>query len=48
MRLPDVVDKLRQSDQDVIASTPAQAAEALAATSKKWGVVARKIGLSLD
>jgi tripartite-type tricarboxylate transporter receptor subunit TctC len=48
MRMPDVVDKLRQSDQDVIASTPAQAAEMLAATSKKWGVVARKIGLSLD
>lgn len=48
MRSPDVVDKLRQSDQDVIASTPAQAAEVLAATSKKWGVVAKKIGLSLD
>jgi tripartite-type tricarboxylate transporter receptor subunit TctC len=48
MRLPDVVDKLRQSDQDVIASSPAQAAEVLAATSKKWGVVAKKIGLSLD
>jgi len=48
MRMPDVVDKLRQSDQDVIASTPAQASEVLAATSKKWGAVARKIGLSLD
>lgn len=48
MRQPDVIDKLRQSDQDVIASTPAQAAEVLAATSKKWGTVARKIGLSLD
>jgi tripartite-type tricarboxylate transporter receptor subunit TctC len=48
MRLPDVVEKLRQSDQDVIASSPAQAAEALAATSKKWGIVAKKIGLSLD
>lgn len=48
MRSTDVVDKLIQSDQDVIASTPAQAAEVLAATSKKWGGVAKKIGLSLD
>jgi tripartite-type tricarboxylate transporter receptor subunit TctC len=48
LRSADVTDKLRQSDQEVLASTPAQAADALAATSKKWGAVARRIGLSLD
>ncbi|MBX3607316.1 MAG: tripartite tricarboxylate transporter substrate binding protein [Piscinibacter sp.] len=48
LRLPDVVDKLRLTDQGVVASTPAEAAAALAATSRKWGEVARRIGLSLD
>jgi tripartite-type tricarboxylate transporter receptor subunit TctC len=44
----DVTENLRLSDQVVLASTPEQAAEVLAATSKKWGAVVRKIGLSLD
>jgi tripartite-type tricarboxylate transporter receptor subunit TctC len=48
LRMPDVVDKLRLTDQGVVASTPAQAAATLAATSKKWGEVAKRIGLSLD
>jgi tripartite-type tricarboxylate transporter receptor subunit TctC len=48
LKNPDLVDKLRQSDQEVIASTPAEASQRLAADSKKWGEVARKIKLSLD
>ena len=45
---PDVIDKLKASDQTVIASTPAQAAAVLAADSLKWGEVARRIKLGLD
>ena len=48
MKAPDVVDKLRASDQTVVGSSPAQAAAQLAADSKKWGAVAKKIGLGLD
>ena len=48
LRMPDVVDKLRQTDQEVVAGTPAQAAATLAETAKKWGVVSKRIGLSLD
>ena len=48
LRMPDVVEKLRNTDQGVVASTSAQAAATLAATSKKWGEVAKRIGLSLD
>jgi tripartite-type tricarboxylate transporter receptor subunit TctC len=48
LRMPDVVDKLRQTDQEVVAGTPAQAAATLAQTAKKWGVVSKRIGLSLD
>ncbi len=45
---PDVIDKLKASDQTVIANTPAQAAAVLAADSLKWGEVARRIKLGLD
>lgn len=45
---PDVVDKLKASDQVVVASTPAQAATQLAVDFKKWGEVARRINLGLD
>ena len=48
MKSPDVVDKLKAGDQTVVGNTPAQAAAQLAADSKKWGAVARKIGLGLD
>lgn len=48
LRLPDVVDKLRQSDQVVVAASPAQTAARLAEDSKTWGAVARRIGLSQD
>ncbi|MFN0182351.1 MAG: Bug family tripartite tricarboxylate transporter substrate binding protein [Aquabacterium sp.] len=48
LRAPDVAEKLKASDQAVVASTPAQAAATLAADSKKWGEVARRIQLGLD
>lgn len=48
LRQPDVVAKLQATDQSVVADTPAEAAAALQATSRKWGDVARRIGLSLD
>lgn len=48
LRSPDVVDKLKASDQSVVGSTPAEAARALAADSQKWGEVARRVKLGLD
>jgi len=45
---PDVTEKLRAGDQTVVGTTPAQAATVLAADSKKWGEVARRIKLGLD
>lgn len=48
LKTPDVVEKLRQSDQDVIAADPAQSAAQLAADSKKWSEVAKRIGLTLE
>lgn len=48
LKLPEVADKLKAGDQTVVGSTPAQAAATLAADSKKWGEVARRIKLGLD
>ena len=48
LKLPEVTEKLRASDQLVVGSTPAQAAAQLAADSNKWGEVARRIKLGLD
>ena len=48
LRSPEVVEKLKASDQIVVGSTPAEAAAVLAADSKKWGAVARRINLGLD
>jgi tripartite-type tricarboxylate transporter receptor subunit TctC len=48
LKSPDVVEKLKASDQDVVASTPAEAARTLAEDSRKWGEVARRIKLGLD
>ncbi|UUX94812.1 Bug family tripartite tricarboxylate transporter substrate binding protein [Aquabacterium sp. J223] len=45
---PDVVDKLKATDQEVVASNPAVAAKTVADTSRKWGEVARRIKLQLD
>lgn len=48
LRMPDVTEKLRTGDQVVVGSTPADASRLLAADSKKWGEVVRRIGLGLD
>jgi tripartite-type tricarboxylate transporter receptor subunit TctC len=48
LNAPDVMDKLKASDQVVVGSTPAEAARTLAADSQKWGEVARRIKLGLD
>ena len=48
LKTSDVSDKLRANDQVVVGSTPQQAADVLAADSKKWGEVARQIHLGLD
>lgn len=45
---PDVTERLRATDQTVVANTPAEAAQVLAADSRKWGEVARRIKLGLD
>lgn len=48
LRQPEVVERLRQTDQEVVAASPADTAARLAADSKIWGAVAKKIGLQLD
>lgn len=48
LRQPDMATKLLATDQSIVAGTPAEAAAQLAAISKKWGEVARRINLSLD
>jgi tripartite-type tricarboxylate transporter receptor subunit TctC len=48
LKAPEVLAKLEAGDQTVVGSTPAQAAAQLAADSKKWGEVARRISLGLD
>jgi tripartite-type tricarboxylate transporter receptor subunit TctC len=45
---PDVVEKLRLTDQEVVADTPTQTAQRLAMDSKTWGAVAKRIGLQQD
>ncbi len=48
LKQPDIVERLRQSDQEVVAASPADTAARLAADSKTWGVVAKRIGLQPD
>jgi tripartite-type tricarboxylate transporter receptor subunit TctC len=48
LKQPDVVEKLRLTDQDVAGSTQQQAIDQIAATSKKWGAVVKRIGLALE
>lgn len=48
LKSPDVVERLLKTDQMVIASSPSEAATQLAASSVKWGAVARRIKLGLD
>lgn len=48
LKSPDVVEKLKASDQLLVASTEIEAAQSLATNSKKWGDVVRRIKLSID
>ena len=48
LKSPDVVEKLKATDQVVLGSTAAEATRVLAADSAKWGEVARRIKLGLD
>ena len=45
---PEVVERLKQTDQIPVVSTPEAAAAQLARDSVKWGTVARRINLGLD
>lgn len=48
LRQPDVQERLRQTDQEVIAASPADSSARLLADHRTWGAVARRIGLQLD
>ena len=48
LRAPESTERLKATDQIVIGSTPEAAAAKVAKDNAKWGVVARKIGLSLE
>lgn len=48
LKQPDVAERLRLSDQVVVASTPAEAAARLTADTKTWGAVAKRLGLQAD
>jgi tripartite-type tricarboxylate transporter receptor subunit TctC len=48
LKAPDVTEKLRAGDQNVVAGTPAEATAMLTADGRKWGEVVRRIQLGLD
>ena len=48
LKQPDVVDRMHQTDQEVLAESAEASAARLAADSQKWGAVAKKIGLQVD
>lgn len=48
LKQPDVVERLRQSDQTVVAASPDDSATRLAADAKTWGAVVKRIGLQAD
>jgi len=48
LRQPEVAARLAATDQVAVGSTPAEASAQLAAESRKWGEVARRIKLGLD
>ena len=48
LKQPDVAERLRQSDQLVVADSPEASAARLVADSKTWGAVAKRIGLQPD
>lgn len=48
LKTPEMIDKLAQSDQTVVADSPAEAAARLAQDGQRWGDVARRIHLRLE
>jgi tripartite-type tricarboxylate transporter receptor subunit TctC len=48
LKTPDVIERLRASDQVVVGSSSAQAVAVVSVDSKKWGEVARRIKLGMD
>ncbi len=48
LKAPEMVEKLAQSDQTVVAGTPAEANARLAQDTQRWGEVARRIQLRLE
>lgn len=48
LQAPDMVDKLAQSDQRVVAGSAAEATARLAQDTQRWGQVARRIQLRLE
>jgi tripartite-type tricarboxylate transporter receptor subunit TctC len=48
LKLPDVVERLHQSDQVVVADSPDDSARRLAADAKLWGAVAKRIDLQAN
>jgi tripartite-type tricarboxylate transporter receptor subunit TctC len=48
LRLPDIGEKLKQTDQSVVAGTPAEAAALMESQARKWSEVAHRIGLKLE
>ncbi len=48
LKTPEMVDKLAQSDQSVVADGPSEAAARLTQDTQRWGEVARRIQLRLE
>jgi len=48
LKAPEMVEKLAQSDQTVVAGTPSEASTRLTQDTQRWGEVARRIQLHLD
>ncbi|MBI3368941.1 MAG: tripartite tricarboxylate transporter substrate binding protein [Burkholderiales bacterium] len=48
LKQPDLVERLRLSDQEVVTASPADTAARLAADSKTWGAVVKRIGMQPD
>lgn len=48
LKHPDMVERLKQTDQEPIVASPSETAARLAADSDKWGAVARRINLRLE
>jgi len=43
-----MVERLKLTDQEVVAASPGDSAKRIAADSRTWGQVAKRIGLEAD